>query len=98
AERITGAWYEFTDALRLAGRPVPPHLAATEAAAFASTVAPAPPAISAPPATASGGGAPPATASGGGAPPATAAGGGAPPGSSARRETWSRLRPAAPRT
>ncbi|GID98079.1 hypothetical protein Adi01nite_74910 [Amorphoplanes digitatis] len=35
-ERITGAWFEFTDALRLAGRPVPAHLAATEAAAFAA--------------------------------------------------------------
>lgn len=35
-ERITGAWFEFTDALRLAGRPVPPHLAATEAAAYAA--------------------------------------------------------------
>jgi hypothetical protein len=34
--RIEGAWSEFTDALRLAGRPVPPHLAATEAAAYAS--------------------------------------------------------------
>jgi hypothetical protein len=40
-ERITGAWSEFTDALRLAGRPVPAHLAATEAAAYAS--APDPP-------------------------------------------------------
>ncbi len=39
-ERISGAWAEFTDALRLAGRPVPAHLAATEAAAFA--VAPPP--------------------------------------------------------
>jgi hypothetical protein len=38
-ERITGAWYEFTDALRLAGRPVPPHLAATEAAGFAASLA-----------------------------------------------------------
>jgi len=35
-ERITGAWLEFTDALRLAGRPVPAHLAATEAAGFAA--------------------------------------------------------------
>ncbi len=34
-ERITGAWLEFTDAQRLAGHPVPPHLAATEAAALA---------------------------------------------------------------
>jgi transglutaminase-like putative cysteine protease len=41
-ERIAGAWYEFTDALRLDGRPVPAHLAATEAAAFAA----APPAPS----------------------------------------------------
>jgi hypothetical protein len=37
-QRIAGAWYEFTDALRLAGRPVPPHLTASEAAAFAETV------------------------------------------------------------
>jgi transglutaminase-like putative cysteine protease len=35
-QRITGAWLEFTDALRLAGRPVPAHLAATEAAGFAA--------------------------------------------------------------
>ncbi|MBM2620480.1 transglutaminase domain-containing protein [Actinoplanes sp. LDG1-06] len=34
-ERITGAWSEFRDALRLAGQPVPSHLAATEAAAYA---------------------------------------------------------------
>jgi hypothetical protein len=34
--RIEGAWAEFTDALRLAGRSVPPHLAATEAAAYAA--------------------------------------------------------------
>jgi transglutaminase-like putative cysteine protease len=40
-DRIAGAWSEFTDALRLAGRPVPAHLAATEAAAFAA--APEPP-------------------------------------------------------
>ncbi|BCJ50744.1 hypothetical protein Asp14428_22190 [Actinoplanes sp. NBRC 14428] len=40
AQRITGAWLEFTDALRLAGRPVPDHLAATEAAAFAATAPP----------------------------------------------------------
>jgi transglutaminase-like putative cysteine protease len=39
-DRIAGAWYEFTDALRLAGRPVPRHLAATEAAEFAAAVAP----------------------------------------------------------
>ncbi|MEV6601019.1 DUF3488 and transglutaminase-like domain-containing protein [Actinoplanes sp. NPDC051346] len=36
ADRITGAWFEFTDALRLAGRPIPRHLAASEAAAFAA--------------------------------------------------------------
>jgi transglutaminase-like putative cysteine protease len=35
-ERIRGAWWEFTDALRLAGRPVPAHLAASEAATFAA--------------------------------------------------------------
>jgi hypothetical protein len=35
-ERITGAWLEFTDALRLSGRPVPAHLAATEAAVHAA--------------------------------------------------------------
>jgi transglutaminase-like putative cysteine protease len=40
-ERIAGAWAEFTDALRLAGHPVPAHLAATEAAAYAA--APPPP-------------------------------------------------------
>ena len=34
-ERITGAWFEFTDAMRLAGRPVPRHLAASEAVAWA---------------------------------------------------------------
>jgi hypothetical protein len=39
-DRITGAWLEFTDALRLAGRPVPRHLAATEAASYAATVPP----------------------------------------------------------
>ncbi|MFG1993787.1 DUF3488 and transglutaminase-like domain-containing protein [Actinoplanes sp. NPDC048988] len=42
-DRITGAWSEFTDALRLAGRPVPPHLAATEAAAYAESDAGLPP-------------------------------------------------------
>ncbi|BFU45783.1 DUF3488 and transglutaminase-like domain-containing protein [Krasilnikovia sp. MM14-A1004] len=36
AERITGAWFEVTDALRLAGRPVPGHLAAAEVARFAA--------------------------------------------------------------
>ncbi|GAA2469320.1 DUF3488 and transglutaminase-like domain-containing protein [Winogradskya humida] len=44
-QRITGAWLEFTDALRLAGRPVPQHLAAAEVAAFAAgqqAVLPAP--------------------------------------------------------
>ncbi|WP_203855540.1 DUF3488 and transglutaminase-like domain-containing protein [Plantactinospora mayteni] len=35
AQRIAGAWREVTDALRLAGRPVPDHLAATEVAAHA---------------------------------------------------------------
>ena len=35
ADRITGAWAELSDALRLAGRPMPSHLAATEAAAYA---------------------------------------------------------------
>jgi transglutaminase-like putative cysteine protease len=35
-DRITGAWSEFTDALRLAGSPMPAHLAATEAAAYAA--------------------------------------------------------------
>jgi hypothetical protein len=39
--RIEGAWSEFTDALRLAGRPLPPHLAASEAAAFAAAPPPA---------------------------------------------------------
>jgi hypothetical protein len=41
-DRITGAWRELRDALRLAGRPMPPHLAATEAAAYATS--PPPPA------------------------------------------------------
>ena len=36
ADRVTGAWLELTDALRLAGHPPPIHLAATEVAAFAS--------------------------------------------------------------
>jgi hypothetical protein len=40
-DRIAGAWSEFTDTMRLAGRPVPPYLAATEAAQYAA--APAPP-------------------------------------------------------
>ncbi|GAA2591345.1 hypothetical protein GCM10010435_82600 [Winogradskya consettensis] len=35
-QRINGAWLEFTDALRLAGRPVPRHLAAAEVAEFAA--------------------------------------------------------------
>ncbi|MEU4219557.1 transglutaminaseTgpA domain-containing protein, partial [Actinoplanes sp. NPDC026623] len=38
-ERITGAWFEFTDALRLAGRPVPAHLAATEGTEVAALTA-----------------------------------------------------------
>ncbi|MFY1691630.1 transglutaminaseTgpA domain-containing protein [Plantactinospora sp. WMMB782] len=37
AQRIAGAWREVTDALRLAGRPVPDHLAATEVAEHART-------------------------------------------------------------
>ncbi|MEU4619553.1 DUF3488 and transglutaminase-like domain-containing protein [Actinoplanes sp. NPDC023801] len=41
-QRITGAWLEFTDALRLAGRPVPAHLSATEAVRHAA-VPPRPP-------------------------------------------------------
>ncbi|MEV4347720.1 DUF3488 and transglutaminase-like domain-containing protein [Actinoplanes sp. NPDC049596] len=41
-DRITGAWREFTDALRLAGRPVPKHFAATEAAAYAMKPEPPP--------------------------------------------------------
>ncbi|MBO3736747.1 transglutaminase domain-containing protein [Actinoplanes flavus] len=40
AQRITGAWLEFTDALRLAGHPVPSHLSATEAAGHASALPP----------------------------------------------------------
>ncbi|HEX8630319.1 MAG TPA: transglutaminase domain-containing protein, partial [Catenuloplanes sp.] len=36
AQRITGAWLELTDALRLAGRVVPGHLAASEVAAHAA--------------------------------------------------------------
>ncbi|MEV6302692.1 transglutaminaseTgpA domain-containing protein [Actinoplanes sp. NPDC051861] len=42
-ERVTGAWRELTDALRLAGRPVPAHLSATEAAEHALTPPSAPP-------------------------------------------------------
>ncbi|WP_239102886.1 DUF3488 and transglutaminase-like domain-containing protein [Actinoplanes siamensis] len=34
--RIAGAWLEFTDALRLAGQPVPAHLSATEMASYAA--------------------------------------------------------------
>ncbi|MGC9665655.1 DUF3488 and transglutaminase-like domain-containing protein [Planosporangium sp. 12N6] len=37
--RIVGAWLEVLDALRLAGRPAPHHLAATEVAAHAARVA-----------------------------------------------------------
>ncbi|MDI6097472.1 transglutaminaseTgpA domain-containing protein [Actinoplanes sp. NEAU-A12] len=37
-QRIAGAWLEFTDALRLAGRPVPAHLSATEAAGHAAVL------------------------------------------------------------
>ncbi|GAA2899807.1 hypothetical protein Acy02nite_61070 [Actinoplanes cyaneus] len=35
-QRIAGAWLEFTDALRLAGQPVPDHLSATELASYAA--------------------------------------------------------------
>ncbi|SDT53128.1 transglutaminase domain-containing protein [Actinoplanes derwentensis] len=37
-QRIAGAWLELTDALRLAGRPVPDHLSATEAARHAAVL------------------------------------------------------------
>jgi transglutaminase-like putative cysteine protease len=37
-QRITGAWLEFTDALRLAGRPVPAYLSATEAVRHAAVL------------------------------------------------------------
>jgi hypothetical protein len=40
--RIVGAWLEVLDALRLAGRPPPHHLAATEIAAHAAGVASGP--------------------------------------------------------
>ncbi|MFC7550730.1 transglutaminaseTgpA domain-containing protein [Plantactinospora sp. GCM10030261] len=43
ADRIAGAWWEVTDALRLAGRPPGPDLAATEVAAHAHAVATEPP-------------------------------------------------------
>lgn len=39
ARRVTGAWLELMDALRLAGRPAAAHLAATEVAAYAGAVA-----------------------------------------------------------
>ncbi|MEU4237728.1 DUF3488 and transglutaminase-like domain-containing protein [Actinoplanes sp. NPDC026619] len=39
-DRITGAWSELSDALRLAGHPLPRHLAASEAAVYATTPAP----------------------------------------------------------
>ncbi|BCJ63042.1 hypothetical protein Prubr_00630 [Polymorphospora rubra] len=42
-DRIAGAWREVTDALRLAGRSAPPHLAATEVAAHAAGAPPPPP-------------------------------------------------------
>jgi hypothetical protein len=38
-ERITGAWLELLDGLRLAGRPVLPHLAAAEVVGFAASAA-----------------------------------------------------------
>jgi hypothetical protein len=37
SERVRGAWLELLDGLRLAGRPAPPHLTATEVASWAST-------------------------------------------------------------
>jgi transglutaminase-like putative cysteine protease len=43
--RVVGAWLEVLDALRLAGRPAPHHLAATEVAAHAARVADRPPGI-----------------------------------------------------
>jgi hypothetical protein len=43
--RIVGAWLEVLDALRLAGRPAPHHLAATEVAAHAARIADWPPGI-----------------------------------------------------
>ncbi|MFC6020921.1 DUF3488 and transglutaminase-like domain-containing protein [Plantactinospora solaniradicis] len=48
AQRIYGAWREVTDALRLAGRPVPNHLAATEVAEHARSSGQGPTAPSAP--------------------------------------------------
>jgi hypothetical protein len=37
-ERVAGAWLDVLDALRLTGRPVPAHLAATEVAAYGDAV------------------------------------------------------------
>jgi Transglutaminase-like superfamily/TgpA N-terminal domain len=49
AQRVTGAWQEVLDGLRLAGVPAGEHLAATEVSAHAARVAdPAPPDIPAP--------------------------------------------------
>ncbi|MBU2667074.1 DUF3488 and transglutaminase-like domain-containing protein [Actinoplanes bogorensis] len=42
-DRIAGAWSEFRDAQRLAGQPVPTHLAATEAALVRKAVPDLPP-------------------------------------------------------
>jgi transglutaminase-like putative cysteine protease len=39
-DRVAGAWLELSDALRLAGRPLPAHLSATEAAGFAGVAPP----------------------------------------------------------
>lgn len=39
AQRVAGAWLEVIDALRLAGQPAPAHLAASEVAAHARSVA-----------------------------------------------------------
>ncbi|NJC70331.1 transglutaminase domain-containing protein [Planosporangium thailandense] len=43
--RVLGAWREVLDALRLAGRPPPPHLAPTEVADHAARVVAAPPGL-----------------------------------------------------
>jgi transglutaminase-like putative cysteine protease len=44
-ERVAGAWLEVGDALRLAGRPAPAHLSATELAAHAAAIRTALPAL-----------------------------------------------------
>jgi transglutaminase-like putative cysteine protease len=40
SDRVRGAWLELLDGLRLAGRRTPPHLTATEVAAYAGQVTP----------------------------------------------------------